>query len=95
MDYEEYKTQKGDTWDMLSLLAYDSEYYLQELLKANPEYRKVFIFDEGIVLKIPLIEIDEAEDVPEWMEEDDLSLEDDGLDDGEVDENGIDGRESW
>lgn len=94
MDYESYKTKKGDTWDMLSLLFYDSEYFIPELLKANPNYRKAFILDEGIILKIPVLENEEAEDIPEWMEDDDL-LEDDGLDDEEVNEDGAIEREDW
>lgn len=94
MDYEEYKTKKGDTWDMLSLLFYGSEYSMGVLLKANAQHRKVFIFEEGIVLKIPTLEDnDAAEDIPDWMEDDDF-LEDDGLDD-EVIEDGTVEREDW
>lgn len=93
MDYEQYRTKKGDTWDMLSLLFYGNEYFMLDLVKANPEHRKTIIFEEGIILKVPVIENEEAEDVPDWMEEDDL-LEDDGLD-GEVEEDDSIQREDW
>ncbi len=50
-----YITILGDTWDMISLKVYDSEYYINELMEANLKYIEIAIFSSGMQLVIPEI----------------------------------------
>lgn len=65
-NYIEYITMQGDTFDILSLDAYDDEFKAHIIIQANPEYADVLIFDEGIKLKIPVIEDESIETLPPW-----------------------------
>jgi hypothetical protein len=65
-EYYEYTTIQGDTFDMISLDFYDDEKYASEIIKSNPEYRTVLVFDEGSILKIPIIDEETAESLPPW-----------------------------
>lgn len=64
--YYEYTTLQGDTFDMIALDFYDEEAYASQIIEANPEYCKTIIFDEGIVLKIPIVEDVAPEVLPPW-----------------------------
>ena len=57
LTYDEYETIQGDTFDSISLDFYDDEYYSSEIINANPDFGSIIIFDEGIVLKIPILNI--------------------------------------
>ena len=48
-----YTTRQGDMWDIIALRVYGKEKYLSFLLKANPRYINVYIFDAGTVLNCP------------------------------------------
>lgn len=65
-NYIEYITMQGDTFDILALDAYDDEFKAHIIIQANPEYADVLIFDEGIKLKIPVIEDESIETLPPW-----------------------------
>lgn len=65
-NYIEYMTMQGDTFDILALDAYDDEFKAHMIIQANPEYADVLIFDEGIKLKIPVIEDESIETLPPW-----------------------------
>ena len=61
------KTIQGDTWDILSIRAYGSAAFMDELIAANPEHSKTVIFPAGVELIVP--EIDTAQTVaglPPW-----------------------------
>lgn len=64
--YFEYETVTGDTYDMIALDFYKDEKYAIEIIKANPSYREVLIFDSGVTLKIPQIAIQRDETLPPW-----------------------------
>ena len=45
-----YTTVSMDTWDIISKKVYGDEHYIDKLIAANVQYRKVVIFSAGIVL---------------------------------------------
>lgn len=57
---------QGDTFDILALDAYDDEFKAHLIIQANPQYANVIVFDEGIKLKIPIIEKEAADTLPPW-----------------------------
>lgn len=52
---------QGMTWDMISYIAYGNEFFVKELMLANPQYHDVVIFDGGEELEIPDIELEEED----------------------------------
>jgi len=65
-DSFEYITMNGDTFDILALDAYNEETKAHLIIQANPEYSNVLIFDAGVKLKIPIIEVTAAATLPPW-----------------------------
>lgn len=63
-----YTTKLGDTWDVVSIIAYGSELFVAELVEANWPHREVAIFGAGVVLTIPEIteERRDAANLPPW-----------------------------
>ncbi|WP_243123093.1 MULTISPECIES: tail protein X [Clostridium] len=61
-----YITKDGDTFDILALKFYNNENYAVEIMKANPNQIKNIVFDEGVQLLIPNIEIKEESTLPPW-----------------------------
>ncbi|MBR8701463.1 MULTISPECIES: tail protein X [unclassified Fusobacterium] len=51
-----YKTEQGDTWDLISFKHYGTEIYSSQIARYNPTYIKYVIFPAGINLLIPTIE---------------------------------------
>lgn len=51
--------KQGQTWDMISYIAYGNEFYVKELMLANPQYHDVVIFEGGEILEIPDLETEE------------------------------------
>ena len=64
--YDEYETIQGDTFDSISLDFYDEEYYSSEIINANPDFFFFLVFESGILLKIPIIDIQSNESLPPW-----------------------------
>ena len=67
-----YKTQQGDTWDLIALRVYGDEHFMDTLIKANIEHRKTVIFSHSVTLTVP--EIDTTDKVyeanlPPWKRE--------------------------
>lgn len=63
----EYITVEGDTFDSLALLFYDEEKLASEIIKANPDYCDVLIFEAGITLIIPDVSsVTFPETLPPW-----------------------------
>ena len=54
--YIEYTTRLGDTFDRLALQAYNDEKMAGEIIKANPDYADVLIFENTVSLRIPKLE---------------------------------------
>lgn len=65
-NYFEYTTMQGDTFDILALDAYNEEHKADLIIKANPQYSNVIVFDAGVLLKIPIIEVQSANTLPPW-----------------------------
>lgn len=61
-----YTTIQGDMWDMIAFKTLGDESYTSQLIEANPGYRKTVIFGAGVVLTLPEVEIQTAEDLPPW-----------------------------
>lgn len=63
-----YKTNQGDTWDLISWKFYKTEYRIKELMKANPQYMDIVIFPAGVELTIPEIKKSANSDagLPPW-----------------------------
>jgi phage tail protein X len=61
-----YTTISGDTWDMISYKVYKLEYYINELMTANPKYIEIAIFNSGIKLTIPEITREPTVKLPLW-----------------------------
>lgn len=62
-----YTTAQGDTWDIISLINYGSEFYTDALVAANRAYKSVAIFGSGVVLVVPSIESKKASaNLPPW-----------------------------
>ncbi|CAI3646180.1 Phage tail protein gpX [Clostridium neonatale] len=66
LDNKYYITKDGDTFDILALKFYNNENYAVEIMKANPNQIKNIVFDEGVQLLIPNIEIKEESTLPPW-----------------------------
>lgn len=88
-----YTTQQGDMWDYIAWKVYGDEAFVYLLYRENPKYLETFIFDEGVQLVCPEVDIvsDDDGDVPDWMDEDDNT--EDALD-GVSDEGDEDDDES-
>lgn len=61
-----YRTISGDMWDKIAYEEMGSSLYVDKLMKANAEYLHYFVFPAGVVLTIPALEEDEAEELPLW-----------------------------
>lgn len=61
-----YITIQGDTWDMIAYKMMGSEYYMDKLINANPRHINTAIFEAGIILIIPAIDIPVATNLPPW-----------------------------
>lgn len=61
-----HKTKQGETWDMISLAEYGTPYKVAELVKANPFYCNILIFNEGVLLNVPTVEVESVSTLPPW-----------------------------
>lgn len=54
-------------WDSISPQVYGDVKFTDVLINANPEYRYIYIFSEGVVLNVPDVEDRiTADDLPPW-----------------------------
>lgn len=64
-----YTTKSQDTWDIISKNVYGSELFMDRLIAANLNHRKVVFFSDGVVLNVPDIEVtssDFEKNLPPW-----------------------------
>lgn len=61
-----YTTIAGDTYDILALDVYNDEMLAGGLIKANPDYSGVLVFDAGVRLWIPYVEERAPATLPPW-----------------------------
>lgn len=68
--YTDYTTRQGDVWDEMALASYDEERLAHILIKSNPGYADVLIFEAGVHLKIPVLDgVEPPETLPPWRRE--------------------------
>lgn len=48
-----YKTNQGDTFDIISKKFYGDEKYIFDLISANSDYRDVIFFDANVSITVP------------------------------------------
>lgn len=78
-----YTTQQGDMWDYIAWKVYGDEAFVYLLYRENPKYLETFIFDEGVELYCPEIEISEGDEDDgslDWQDDEDEDVEEDALD---------------
>ena len=61
-----YTTITGDTFDSISLKFYGEENYSVFIMQLNPKHIQTIIFDAGIELIIPEVNIEEKSTLPPW-----------------------------
>lgn len=65
--YDEYVTKAGDTYDALAIAAYNDEKMASYIVQANPMYMETLVFDAGVKLKMPVLDIaDRPDTLPPW-----------------------------
>ncbi len=62
----EYVTVQGDMWDIIAKKTMGSEYYMTDLIDANPEHREIVIFPANVRLVIPEVSTPESKNLPPW-----------------------------
>ncbi len=66
-NYFIYTTVQNDTFDMIALDFWNDEFLAPEIIKENPEYKNIIIFDAGIQLKVPAIDMNKSpQSMPPW-----------------------------
>lgn len=67
IEYYEYTTRQGDTFDELALQFYNNEMKAHLIIDFNPQYADYIILDADIVLRIPIYEDEQdADTLPPW-----------------------------
>ena len=63
-----YRTQSGDTWDLIAYRVYGSEGYYHDLIRNNLRLIDIAVFDANIPVIIPEIseEVEDDENLPPW-----------------------------
>lgn len=51
-----YRTENGDTWDLIAYKIYGNELHMHELMRANVNLIGVAIFDANIPIIVPKLE---------------------------------------
>lgn len=63
---KQYRTKANDTFDKIAFNLYGVENVASYLIEANPQYSDVIIFDDGVLLKLPILEEAEKSTLPQW-----------------------------
>jgi phage tail protein X len=63
-----YTTKAGETWDMIAYKLWGNEFDMTQLQQANPDHLNVVVFNAGVVLNVPEIDLPEAEVLPLWLQ---------------------------
>lgn len=63
-----YKTINGDTWDIISKKIYGKEKYALQLMEANLDLLDNIIFEDGISIIVPEIDMNETSTLPPWKQ---------------------------
>lgn len=63
---KQYQTKAYDTFDKIAYDLYGDENIASYLIEANSTYADTLIFDEGVLLNLPKLEVIEAVTLPQW-----------------------------
>lgn len=63
---KQYRTKANDTFDKIAYDIYGDEFIASYIIKVNPQYSNVLIFDEGVYLNLPVPEQAETSTLPTW-----------------------------
>jgi hypothetical protein len=63
----QYTTAMDDTYDAISFFLFGSEFYVDLLIDANPEYYLVMSFEPGYVLNVPAVTPPVTGGYPPWV----------------------------
>lgn len=67
-DRTSYRTVQGDTWDSIARALWGSEYFMHQLLDANPDCADILIFPAGTTLRVPQADTSALPaNLPPWM----------------------------
>lgn len=63
-----YVTTSMDTWDIISKKVYGDEHFIDALIAANLEHRKVVFFSAGVELNVSVVEDSKLAEpnLPSW-----------------------------
>ncbi|MEE0969359.1 MAG: tail protein X [Clostridia bacterium] len=62
-----YTTIQGDMWDSISYKVLGDVKYTDALINANPELHDIYVFESGVKILIPDIELSEiSSELPPW-----------------------------
>lgn len=61
-----YTASAGQTWDFVAVLFYYTEFAMNILLEANPDYSDILVFKGGEELNIPYAEFFDETALPPW-----------------------------
>lgn len=61
-----YRTESGDTFDLIAYKVMGSESHMLDLMLANPAYADVLVFDSGTMLTIPELPEYSDSSLPFW-----------------------------
>lgn len=68
--YIKYITRHGDTFDELALQVYNDEKMASYIIKENPDYADVLIFEEEVELIIPIFDgVQSSQTLAPWRRE--------------------------
>lgn len=68
MAYQDiYTTQAGDMWDLISYKVYGTEKYLPQLLAANQDCKETVVFEGGVEIVCPDIDVRPSSSLPSWV----------------------------
>lgn len=67
MQEQVYKTEAGDTWDLIAFKLFGNENLMKELLEENIELSEIVIFPARVELSIPEIKEDKKRGVAPWL----------------------------
>lgn len=65
---KEYRTKQGDMWDSIAFNQLGDVGYTGKLMNLNQQYREIYIFPAGIVLKLPDAVANHSSDLPPWKQ---------------------------
>ena len=64
-----YRTEQGDTWDLIALRMYPKlggEKLMDVLLDHNPEHIHTVIFPANVILNVPEVDVPIVSSLPVW-----------------------------